>query len=338
MGSDMVEPINERQHAPFVSIVIPVYNVAPYLRQCLDSLLMQTYGDWEAICVDDGSTDESSAVLDEYASKDARFIVRHIRNSGVSAARNVGIDLAKGEWLEFVDSDDFLEPDHIMSFRYGPMDKADINFFPHQATWESGEKICYRFPPFTKLDSIAEMARKVKQMVYNGTHVNFLGYTWNKFIRMDLVKKFNLRFVEGFENAEDEVFAFHLVREAESIAFMDAPLYQYRVRVGGLTDTAKRSYSQSVELFKDIAATAQHQIIKSVAITRCCEINLQWANSASSLTATKNAIDYISSHKECIIEESPQYSSLRAFSRGWLSRAAFRLVLRRFAVMLGFGI
>ena len=88
------------------SIVIPVYNVAPYLRECLDSLLAQTCADWEAVCVDDGSTDSSGAILDEYAANDSRFVVVHQENRGVSAARNKGLDIAKGEWLVFLDGDD----------------------------------------------------------------------------------------------------------------------------------------------------------------------------------------------------------------------------------------
>ena len=101
-----------------VSIIIPVYNVAPYLRECLDSVLAQKFGDWEAICVDDGSTDGSSAILDEYALNDKRFRIIHQKNAGVSATRNVALDLAIGEWLAFVDADDLLPVDslaHLLS-------------------------------------------------------------------------------------------------------------------------------------------------------------------------------------------------------------------------------
>lgn len=92
---------------PFFSIVIPVYNVAPYLRECLDSVLAQTFGNWEAICVDDGSTDGSGAILDAYAAKDERIKVVHQPNRGVSAARNVALDMSRGEWIGFLDADDF---------------------------------------------------------------------------------------------------------------------------------------------------------------------------------------------------------------------------------------
>ena len=98
---------------PKFSIIIPVYNVAPYLRECLDSVLAQTFTDWEAICVDDGSTDGSGAILDEYATKDERFRVIHQSNAGVSAARNAALKRVLGEWIWFVDSDDVVPCDAL---------------------------------------------------------------------------------------------------------------------------------------------------------------------------------------------------------------------------------
>ena len=91
------------------SIIIPVYNVEKYLRDCLDSVLAQTYPDWEAVCVNDGSTDGSSVILEEYSSKDSRFKVFNQANGGLSLARNTGLDEAKGDYILFLDSDDWLE-------------------------------------------------------------------------------------------------------------------------------------------------------------------------------------------------------------------------------------
>ena len=101
---------------PFFSIIIPAYNVAPYLRECLNSVLAQTFTDWEAICVDDGSTDGSGTILDEYAAKDSRFRVFHQSNAGVSAARNKALDEAHGEWFLFLDGDDILRFDRLELF------------------------------------------------------------------------------------------------------------------------------------------------------------------------------------------------------------------------------
>lgn len=96
-----------------ISLIIPVYNVEPYLRKCLDSLLAQDYDDWEALIVEDGSTDGSGAICDEYATRDSRLRVFHKMNEGVSAARNFGLDNARGEWIWFVDSDDWISEDAL---------------------------------------------------------------------------------------------------------------------------------------------------------------------------------------------------------------------------------
>lgn len=98
------------------SIVIPVYNVEPYLKACLDSVLAQTFADWEAICVDDGSTDGSAAILDDYAQRDGRFKVVHQLNRGPSEARNVGLDLVSGDYITFLDSDDVIVSDWLARF------------------------------------------------------------------------------------------------------------------------------------------------------------------------------------------------------------------------------
>lgn len=97
------------EQEPKISIIVPVYNFAPYLRQCLDSLVGQTYRDIEIICADDGSTDESGEILDQYAAEDLRIRALHIENSGVPAARNLALDHAAGEYVIFVDGDDWIE-------------------------------------------------------------------------------------------------------------------------------------------------------------------------------------------------------------------------------------
>ena len=94
-----------------ISVIVPVYNVEPYLRKCLDSIIGQTYKDLEIIIIDDGSTDCSGKICDEYEERDGRLKVFHTENKGLSAARNLGLDNATGDWIGFVDSDDWIEPD-----------------------------------------------------------------------------------------------------------------------------------------------------------------------------------------------------------------------------------
>ncbi len=96
-----------------ISIIVPVYNVIKYLRHCIESIVNQTYTNLEIILVDDGSNDESEKVCDEYKNKDSRIIVIHQENRGLSAARNAGLDICKGKYISFVDSDDYIEPDFI---------------------------------------------------------------------------------------------------------------------------------------------------------------------------------------------------------------------------------
>jgi len=103
--------------SPLISIIVPVYNVEKYIRRCLDSIKDQTLTDFECILIDDGSPDNSPAICDEYANADSRFIVIHQKNAGVSAARNAGLDAAKGEWIGFVDSDDWVEKTYVAELR-----------------------------------------------------------------------------------------------------------------------------------------------------------------------------------------------------------------------------
>ena len=94
---------------PKISVIIPVYNAEKYLYRCIDSVLVQTFTNWELLLIDDGSKDSSGVICDEYAAKDARVRVFHKENGGVSSARNLGLDNARGEWVAFVDSDDYIE-------------------------------------------------------------------------------------------------------------------------------------------------------------------------------------------------------------------------------------
>ena len=112
---------------PKISVIIPVYNVEPYLRRCLDSVIGQTYANLEILLVDDGSTDGSSVVCDEYREMDSRMLVIHKENGGVSSARNAGLETATGEWISFVDADDCIEPD-LYEYLYGLAEKygADV--------------------------------------------------------------------------------------------------------------------------------------------------------------------------------------------------------------------
>ena len=201
----------------FFSIIIPVYNVAPYLRECLDSVLAQTFADWEAICVDDGSTDGSGAVLDEYASKDSRIKVVHKANEGVSVARNKGIELSSGEYFMFVDSDDWVVEDALVGIHDAlvecPADgilvqSFDVgrgNCFPLKVIGQTSSPLellvgRYRVPAWT-------VCRMYKRRTYGG-----------------------LRFVSGMRLREDICFWSDALSIPAKWLIVDKPFYFYRKR------------------------------------------------------------------------------------------------------------
>ena len=110
-----------------ISIIIPVYNAEKYLQKCLNSVLEQTLTDWEAICINDGSTDGSEQILREFSAKDERFVIEMQENQGVSAARNRGLELANGKYIMFMDNDDFLHP-QAFEIAYQAIEEAQTDF------------------------------------------------------------------------------------------------------------------------------------------------------------------------------------------------------------------
>lgn len=147
---------------PEISIIVPVYNVEKYLPQCLDSILAQTFTDFELICVNDGSTDRSGKILDEYVAKDARIKIIHQQNKGLVGARNSGIDMAKGNYLYFVDSDDTIHP-QLLEICHALVEKED-------ADW-----VCFQMQKITK-DEIPEIKKfDIKKIDYITTQ-NPLSY------------------------------------------------------------------------------------------------------------------------------------------------------------------
>ena len=121
---------------PAISIIVPVYNAEKYLRRCIDSILSQSLTDFELILIDDGSTDRSPLICDEYATRDKRIRLIHKKNDGVSAARNDGIDIAQGEFITFVDSDDWV--DEVYLYTLLQYKQYDIVFFSHRLIFDDG--------------------------------------------------------------------------------------------------------------------------------------------------------------------------------------------------------
>lgn len=170
-----------------ISIIVPVYNVEKYLKDCIESILKQSMQDFELILVDDGSTDSSGTICDRYAEKDSRIKVVHTKNGGLSAARNAGIEIARGEFVAFVDSDDYVLPEFIEQM-YKKILETDADICECNFSYLKNQKIINsRRLPEVALDSLNAI-RRMFAPPYAG-YVN----TWNKLYRRKLFDKVYFR-------------------------------------------------------------------------------------------------------------------------------------------------
>lgn len=219
------------------SIILPCYNVEKYIRACIDSILQQTYKDFEVILVDDGARDSTPQICDEYAEKDARVRTIHKPNGGQADARNIGLEAAQGDYICYVDSDDFLANDNVLQLL---ADKTagnpDIVHYKFQEWFESDGHIApcrfdYRIP--TKGRSVADIYCDLidKDAYYNSA--------WSKIIRRGLLMENEIRFEKGIVG-EDNEWYYHVVMAAKSLALVDEPLYIYRRRQGSTTTAITR--------------------------------------------------------------------------------------------------
>ncbi len=226
---------------PAVSVIIPVYNTEPYLADCLSSVLGQSFSDFEVIAVDDGSTDDSSSILRDFASKDSRIRIVSQENRGLSEARNAGIDIAQGEWLTFVDSDDKLAPDFLQVLLDAIITTgADIacsgkrffwdGFFGPQSRTETTEE------PVNEGSRIPVALSPTKALTNALFQSDKPDYSaWNKLYAAKFWKQ--RRFPAGIY-FEDVATIPQVFLEASRIAFVSEPLYLYRRRSTSILATA----------------------------------------------------------------------------------------------------
>lgn len=210
---------------PTFSIIIPVYNVAPYLRECLDSVLAQTFSDWEAICVDDGSTDGSGAILDEYASKDSRFRVIHQQNAGVCAARNLGLSKVTGEWLLFLDSDDVFRDCALKVLSQAIHNNRECSFIVFD---KESFAAAQWLPSPISAKPIPEM-RDVSKNVVVGPYDR---YFWQCAYRRDRYGDLRFNPEIKYNMGEDVLYSVEANERTDMELILPVALYGYRLRVG----------------------------------------------------------------------------------------------------------
>ncbi len=204
-----------KEQYPLISVIVPIYNVGKYLPQCLESLCAQTYPNFEIILVDDGSTDNSSIICDQYAKRDARFTVIHQPNSGSVKARQAGVKQAKGELLSFVDSDDWVETDFL------------THLYKIRAHFKADVSVCAPFGQFSRYKSGGQLVcgqEKALQIIL--TDKFFAGYLWNKLYPISYWKDIKWPSQNMFE---DLFLNMQIFNSIEKVVFSSAQLYHYRV-------------------------------------------------------------------------------------------------------------
>lgn len=218
-----------------ISVIIPVYNVEKYLRECIDSILCQTYNDFELLLIDDGSTDTSGQICDAYAKKDKRVRVFHKPNGGLSSARNYGIDNAYGDWIIFVDSDDLWSDNdcltklHEVSAHYN----LDILRFEYKGVDE--HLISLNLKKHNKADIQGKVLSNYEMVKFA---IAGEWFAWLYFIKKDIID--NIRFDESVKFQEDIDFYSRLFATKElRCGYIDQDFYLYRKRESSITTTPK---------------------------------------------------------------------------------------------------
>ena len=229
--------------SPKISIIVPVYKVEQYLRRCLDSIVAQTCTDWECILIDDGSPDNSGKICDEYAEKDGRFKVIHQENQGVSAARNAGLDCARGEWVTFVDSDDWVERKMLYEL---------LNF----ALKNNAEVVVSGFYKSDGRTHIAGYRVKQGWMKMPDDFVFYIQGPWAKLFSSSYLSMRKFRFPNNITVTEDLVFNFYSFYNSKLVYGTNYIGYYYYVNVKSTMHTM--SYSAVQDEFKAISLMEQY--------------------------------------------------------------------------------
>ena len=202
---------------PQISVIVPIYKAEEHLRQCIDSILAQTFTGFELILVNDGSPDNCGAICDEYALKDERIKVIHKQNGGVSSARNAGINVATGKWITFIDADDYIE----RNFLDIPLDATEDLLIQNYEVFNDESDIqVFGKSTVNKSD--------ISQFIDSHLHESILRTPWAKFFKASIIKCYNIQFPHGITVGEDALFVQEYLYYTQSVQYISSAKYIYR--------------------------------------------------------------------------------------------------------------
>ncbi|MBR5438689.1 MAG: glycosyltransferase family 2 protein [Clostridia bacterium] len=232
-----------------ISVIVPVYNVQKYLPRCIESVLNQTYKNFELILVDDGSPDNCGAICDEYAKKDDRIKVIHKQNGGVSSARNAGIKIAQGEFINFIDSDDWIPNDSLENMiNLQKENNVDLVCCTYERHLPNNKivsvKFCDKFLNIEKVDH--EEINILLSDLFRGP--------WTKLYKSSIIKVNNILFEENVKIGEDTIFVYSYLNKSKSIRCSNLIAYKYMIN----ETSAMRSKHE--DFYKYIIAVTQAKI------------------------------------------------------------------------------
>lgn len=225
---------------PKISVILPAYNASPCIRRMMDSLLAQSFWDFEIIAVDDGSTDETGTILDEYASRDKRVRVFHQQNKGVAMARQLGVDNAKGEYSIHADADDWVEPEMLKEMlAKAKAEDADVVIADFYNNKGIVRQYAHTLNPHSILCDI------LKGSLFGGL--------WNKLARTSLYSKYQARFFPNVNYCEDVLIWMQILQNEEVIiSHLDKPYYHYVENPDSITHKLTKQNYQGLELYYSI--------------------------------------------------------------------------------------
>ena len=252
---------------PTVSVIVPVYNVEKYLKRCVDSILNQTFHDFEVILVDDGSPDICPSICDEYVEKDQRIRVVHKENGGLSSARNAGLEIANGEYILFVDSDDYIKP-HLLQTCVSKIEETNCDAvrFGYEKIDEGFNIIKVRYP-HDSLYSFSTSEQRLDFLCNDLLSYSIPFTAWSCLFKNDIIRKHNLRFVsERIIYSEDTFFSSLYTFHSSSCVALNKSLYVYQDNKNSLMGTYKSQktilINKCVEWSKHLYQLCEDEYIK----------------------------------------------------------------------------
>lgn len=227
-----------------ISVIVPIYNSEKYLRNTIDSILNQTLDDFELILINDGSTDSSLSICKEYKKQDSRIVLINQKNCGVSITRNNGLKIAKGEYISFIDSDDWIRPNFLEKLYNAAIDNGNNADIVLCNRLISNGKTSW-FLPFEEKQEFRK--KNLKEYLHNVLLGNYESFVTNKLYKNDLIKKYNVRFIDS-SFMEDNIFNLEIIDKSNLIIFIPDPLYIYRNVFNGLTNKIDKKRCESLLL------------------------------------------------------------------------------------------